>query len=286
MDTLHQNDYDITQATSYLVPRGPVLCADELEAWTQEEAKRFEEGLQEQKDFLYIQKKYLSWKPVKSITAYYYMWKTTDRYQIQKRHRMIEKQNDLKEVIVHLRTPTGAPAGPRDLSGKAVSSGQIPTSLPEVIEVPRTPDGEKGCESCLAISATRWYQWGPAHEHCRLCNFCYTYWRKYGGLKLPTRWEASDKKAGVMTAAGLLQRKLNKDRPSGVPRAFKKTPRYVTARKTGDIVPPVPFCMKPTPHTLFIRQRLGGRSLIRAARHPNILISPKSSPKPSCELAH
>lgn len=119
---------------------------------------------------------------------------------------MIEKQNDLKEVIVHLRTPTGAPAGPRDLSGtwcsltsiqpsyllcssgKAVSSGQIPTTLPEVIEVPRTPDGEKGCESCLVTSATRWYQWGPAHEHCRLCNFCYTYWRKYGGLKLPTRW--------------------------------------------------------------------------------------------------
>lgn len=118
-----------------------------------------------------------------------------------------------------------------------------------------------------------------------------------------TSSEASDRKAGVMTAAGLLQRKLNKgqssfllcmslivsllvvDRPSGVPRAFKKTPRYVTARKTGDIVPPVPFCMKPTPHTLFIRQRLGGRSLIRAARHPNILITPKSSPKPSCELA-
>lgn len=35
MDTLHTNDYDITQATSFLVPRGPVLCADELEAWTQ-----------------------------------------------------------------------------------------------------------------------------------------------------------------------------------------------------------------------------------------------------------
>ena len=59
----------------------------------------------------------LPWKPVKSIVAYYYMWKTTDRYQIQKRHRMLEKQNDLKEVIVHLRTSTGAPAGPRDLSG-------------------------------------------------------------------------------------------------------------------------------------------------------------------------
>lgn len=35
MDTLHLNSYDITQATSCLVPRGPVLCADELEAWTQ-----------------------------------------------------------------------------------------------------------------------------------------------------------------------------------------------------------------------------------------------------------
>lgn len=34
---------------------------------------------------------------------------------------MIEKQNDLKEVIVHLRTPTGAPAGPRDLSGSVWS---------------------------------------------------------------------------------------------------------------------------------------------------------------------
>jgi metastasis-associated protein MTA len=284
MDTLHQNDYDITQATSYLVPRGPVLCADELEAWTQEEAKRFEEGLQEQKDFLYIQKKYLSWKPVKSITAYYYMWKTTDRYQIQKRHRMIEKQNDLKEVIVHLRTPSGAQTGPRDLSGKAASSGVIPASLPPSNDVPRTTDGERGCESCLATTAARWYMWGPAHEHCRLCNLCYTYWRKYGGLKLPTRWEANEKKAGVMTATALLQRKLNKDRPPGPPKSSKKAPRHVAARKSGDIIPPVPFCMRPSPHTLFVRQGMCGRSLMRAARHPtSTAIDPKSSPKPSLE---
>ena len=39
MDTLNQNEYDITQATSCLVPRGPVLCADELEAWTQGEER-------------------------------------------------------------------------------------------------------------------------------------------------------------------------------------------------------------------------------------------------------
>ena len=35
MDTLHQSNYDINSATSRLVPRGPVLCADELEAWSQ-----------------------------------------------------------------------------------------------------------------------------------------------------------------------------------------------------------------------------------------------------------
>ena len=36
---------------------------------------------------------------------------------------MIEKQNDLKEVIVHLRTPSGGPpTGQRDLSGKVVFS--------------------------------------------------------------------------------------------------------------------------------------------------------------------
>ena len=35
MDTLHQSRYNINVATSRLVPRGPVLCADELEAWSQ-----------------------------------------------------------------------------------------------------------------------------------------------------------------------------------------------------------------------------------------------------------
>ena len=215
---------------------------------------------------------------------------------------------------------------PSPVAGKAASSGQIPATVPPLLDAPRAPDGEKGCESCLAITtATRWYPWGPAHEHCRLCNLCYTYWRKYGGLKLPTRWgqfsrdlrvlvvwcgvccvEASEKKAGVMTATALLQRRLNKglhcllhwrpcsavccplDRPSGPPKLTKKAPRHVAARKSGDIIPPVPFCMRPTPHTLFSRQGIGGRSLMKAARHPTTaIIVPNSSPKPSggCALA-
>ena len=39
-----------------------------------------------------------------------------------------------------------------------------------------------------ATTAQRWYSWGPTQEQCRLCNFCMVYWRKYGGLKLPTKW--------------------------------------------------------------------------------------------------
>lgn len=61
MDTLHKSKYDVAASVASMVPRGPVLCADELEAWTQEEAKRFEEGLQDFKDFYYIQKKHVSW---------------------------------------------------------------------------------------------------------------------------------------------------------------------------------------------------------------------------------
>lgn len=266
MDTLHNNSYDVTQATSCLVPRGPVLCADELEAWTQEEAKRFEDGLQEHKDFHYIQRKYLPWKPVKSIVAYYYMWKTTDRYQIQKRHRMLEKQNDLKEVIVHLRTPSGAPAGPRDLSGKAASVGTIPTQLPEnPNEIPKTQDGEKGCESCIAVSALRWYQWGPAHEHCRLCNLCYTYWRKYGGLKLPTRWEMTDRRVNALAQPGAILQTRKRDRPPGQARSSKKSLKR-DDKKSIEVIPPLPFYMIPTGVGLYSRHKLGTATLLKAAR--------------------
>ncbi|KAL5463382.1 hypothetical protein EMCRGX_G032275 [Ephydatia muelleri] len=289
MDTLHQSNYDINLATSRLVPRGPVLCADELEAWTQEEAKRFEDGLQEQKDFLYIQRKYLPWKPVKSIVAYYYMWKTTDRYQIQKRHRMIEKQNDLKEVIVHLRTPSGAPTGPRDLTGKASSAGTILTSAPENKTVPIAVDGEKGCESCLCTSAARWYPWGPAHEHCRLCNYCYTYWRKYGGLKLPSKWEATEKRVPATTAAAatIVSKKpkiIGNDHAPPAKVRGKKAPKN-DRQSHGDIVPPIPFFMRPTAIALYVRHKLGTQALLKAARSPSVVLKTQGVEKPTADAA-
>ncbi|XP_064403527.1 metastasis-associated protein MTA3-like isoform X2 [Halichondria panicea] len=280
MDTLHLNVYDITQATSCLVPRGPVLCADELEAWTQDEAKRFEDGLQEQKDFLYIQRKYLPWKPVKSIVAYYYMWKTTDRYQIQKRHRMIEKQNDLKEVIVHLRTPSGGPpTGQRDLSGKAASAGTMPTDVPDSnVTVPTASDGEKGCESCLAATSVRWYQWGPAHEHCRLCNHCYTYWRKYGGLKRPTKWENQEKRTSTLIP-GI--KKSFRERSGMQIRHLGKKSSKRDDKRNGDLIPVMPFFMTPTRISYYMREKLGVTRILKAARSPTSIIDLKDVARPT-----
>lgn len=40
---------------------------------------------------------------------------------------------------------------------------------------------------CLGSSSYQWYSWGPPNMQCRLCASCWTYWKKYGGLKLPTR---------------------------------------------------------------------------------------------------
>lgn len=40
---------------------------------------------------------------------------------------------------------------------------------------------------CVASSSYQWYSWGPPNMQCRLCASCWTYWKKYGGLKMPTR---------------------------------------------------------------------------------------------------
>ena len=39
---------------------------------------------------------------------------------------------------------------------------------------------------CQLFSRPR-YSWGPAHMQCRLCSNCWNYWKKHGGLKMPTR---------------------------------------------------------------------------------------------------
>ncbi|ESP02280.1 hypothetical protein LOTGIDRAFT_180212 [Lottia gigantea] len=171
MHTLHEYKYNIANAVTSLVPDGgPVLCKDEMEEWSASEANLFEEALDKYgKDFNDIRQDFLPWKSLKSIIEYYYMWKTTDRYVQQKRIKAAEAERKLKQVYIPNQKPN--PAHPAVLSGK-MNGDQM---------------SGRACESCYSSHSNLWYAWGPSHLQCRLCSSCWTYWKKYGGLKMPTR---------------------------------------------------------------------------------------------------
>uniref|UniRef100_A0AAQ5WZ51 Metastasis associated 1 n=1 Tax=Amphiprion ocellaris TaxID=80972 RepID=A0AAQ5WZ51_AMPOC len=166
MDTLHATGYDMTRAIAALVPQGgPVLCRDEMEEWSASEANLFEEALEKYgKDFTDIQQDFLPWKSLTSIIEYYYMWKTTDRYVQQKRLKAAEAESKLKQVYIPNYVFIGLT--------HSLSFLYICVSL---------------CDVCAASSSYQWYSWGPPNMQCRLCASCWTYWKKYGGLKMPTR---------------------------------------------------------------------------------------------------
>lgn len=166
---------------------------------------------------------------------------------------MIEKQNDLKEVIVHLRTPTGAPAGPRDLSGtqRHLTSSPLTSCAPPQVRLcppARSPPPSQRSLRCLEPLMGRrdvrvaWQYLLPVGTsgvqltstvdsatsatltggnmvalNCLLDGvgmLLVLYLLHYISFGVCFSPEASDKKAGVMTAAGLLQRKLNKGQSS------------------------------------------------------------------------
>lgn len=171
MHTLHSSGYDIGVAIGKLVPPGgPVLCRDEMEEWSASEANLFEEALDKYgKDFNDIRQDFLPWKSLKSIIEYYYMWKTTDRYVQQKRIKAAEAESKLKQVYI----PNYNKPNPAAINGKMNGiDGQV---------------SGRACESCYAAHSGQWYAWGPTHMQCRLCSSCWIYWKKYGGLKMPTR---------------------------------------------------------------------------------------------------
>ncbi|XP_077418673.1 metastasis-associated protein MTA1 [Vanacampus margaritifer] len=194
MDTLHGTGYDVTRAIAALVPQGgPVLCRDEMEEWSASEANLFEEALEKYgKDFMDIQQDFLPWKSLTSIIEYYYMWKTTDRYVQQKRLKAAEAESKLKQVYI----PNYNKPNPNQLSsnnpkpvalvnGAAGAPAPGPPGLPG--QGPTPPPLARACESCYTNSSYQWYSWGPPNMQCRLCASCWTYWKKYGGLKMPTR---------------------------------------------------------------------------------------------------
>uniref|UniRef100_A0A3P8V9F0 Metastasis associated 1 n=1 Tax=Cynoglossus semilaevis TaxID=244447 RepID=A0A3P8V9F0_CYNSE len=174
MDTLHATGYDMTRAIAALVPQGgPVLCRDEMEEWSASESL-FEE--KEKKSKKKKKKLCLPWKSLTSIIEYYYMWKTTDRYVQQKRLKAAEAESKLKQVYI----PNYNKPNPNQLSNNvkaALVNGAAAA----------TPGLGRACESCYTSTSYQWYSWGPPNMQCRLCASCWTYWKKYGGLKMPTR---------------------------------------------------------------------------------------------------
>lgn len=196
MDTLHKHSYSIEDAMCSLVPSsGPVLCRDEMEEWSASEANLFEDALEKYgKDFNDIRNDFLPWKTLKSIVEYYYMWKTTDRYVQQKRVKAVEAESKLKQVYIPNYTkPSPALITNNNknniLNGNsngASGLGGGPGSGVEVLSI-SSSGGGKPCESCSTLASQQWYSWGPSHMSCRLCQTCWNYWKRYGGLKVASR---------------------------------------------------------------------------------------------------
>uniref|UniRef100_S4RGI4 Metastasis associated 1 n=1 Tax=Petromyzon marinus TaxID=7757 RepID=S4RGI4_PETMA len=141
----------------------------------------------------------LPWKTLSSIIEYYYMWKTTDRYVQQKRLKAAEAESKLKQVYI----PNYNKPNPNQIAATpvkaAVANGTPPIGL--VLSAPQNASVGRACESCFATISCQWYSWGPPNMQCRLCSACWTYWKKYGGLKMPTRLESD--RAALLRAGGL-----------------------------------------------------------------------------------
>ncbi|KAM4525078.1 metastasis-associated protein MTA3 isoform 1-T1 [Odontesthes bonariensis] len=196
MDTLHRHNYDLSSALSVLVPAGgPVLCRDEMEEWSASEAAMFEEALEKYgKDFNDIRQDFLPWKSLTSIIEYYYMWKTTDRYVQQKRLKAAEAESKLKQVYI----PTYNKPNPNQIS---MTNGKMATVNGAGPGAYHTAGGGRACESCYTMQSAQWYSWGPPNMQCRLCVSCWMYWKKYGGLKMPSRAEGPEERTSPSPAS-------------------------------------------------------------------------------------
>ncbi|KAJ3607470.1 hypothetical protein NHX12_024521 [Muraenolepis orangiensis] len=173
MDTLHRHGYDLSSALSVLVPAGgPVLCRDEMEEWSASEAGMFEEALEKYgKDFNDIRQDFLPWK---SLTSIIEQIRSTEETQ-GSRSREQAKAGLYSYLISmtngKMATVNGAGPGPYHTAG-----------------------GGRACESCYSMQSAQWYSWGPPNMQCRLCVSCWMYWKKYGGLRMPSRAEVPEER--------------------------------------------------------------------------------------------
>jgi len=186
MDTLHKSGYDLGKAMCALTPQtGPILCRDQMEEWSASEANLFEEAMEKYgKDFNDVRQDFLPWKTHSSLIEYYYLWKTTDRYVQQKRVKAVESESKLKQVYIpNYNKPHPSAIGPPIPSSSKNGAPQIEIGL----------GPGKVCENCSVSTSVQWYAWGPsggntsATQSSRLCQNCWTYWKKYGDLSVGAR---------------------------------------------------------------------------------------------------
>ncbi|MBN3281389.1 MTA3 protein, partial [Polyodon spathula] len=167
MDTLHRLDYDLKTVISILVPQGgPVLCRDEMEEWSASEANPFEEALEKYgKDF-------------------------NDIRQDFKCLKASEAEIKLKQVYI----PTYNKPNPHQISmsnGKPLAMNGA-AGAGGALSLNSGPG--RACESYFSLQSPQWYSWGPPSLQCRLCLSCWVYWKKYGGLKMPSQGEEEEEK--------------------------------------------------------------------------------------------
>uniref|UniRef100_A0A8C8DPM1 Metastasis associated 1 n=1 Tax=Oryzias sinensis TaxID=183150 RepID=A0A8C8DPM1_9TELE len=271
MDTLHAAGYDMTRAIAALVPQGgPVLCRDEMEEWSASEANLFEEALEKYgKDFTDIQQDFLPWKSLTSIIEYYYMWKTTDRYVQQKRLKAAEAESKLKQVYI----PNYNKPNPNQLSNNvkpALLNGAVAGGVPGPPGSGQIPGLGRACESCYTSSSYQWYSWGPPNMQCRLCASCWTYWKKYGGLKMPTRLEGERPGPNRSTM-------VRTHTPHGLPMRHSGSPKFAVKTRQA-------FYLQTTALTRVARRLC--QDIIRPrflARHPYLPVN-TASIKAECAL--
>uniref|UniRef100_A0A8C5C060 Metastasis associated 1 family, member 3 n=1 Tax=Gadus morhua TaxID=8049 RepID=A0A8C5C060_GADMO len=225
MDTLHRHGYDLSSALSVLVPAGgPVLCRDEMEEWSASEASMFEEALEKYgKDFNDIRQDFLPWKSLTSIIEYYYMWKTTDRYVQQKRLKAAEAESKLKQVYI----PTYNKPNPNQIS---MTNGKMATVNGAGPVAYHTAGGGRACESCYSMQSAQWYSWGPPNMQCRLCVSCWMYWKRYGGLKMPSRAEAPEERTSPAPVSNVSAHHVSP--APGRPEAGEAMPRWFEEART------------------------------------------------------
>lgn len=129
----------------------------------------------------------MPWKTLKNIVEYYYMWKTTDRYVQQKRVKAVEAESKLKQVYI----PNYTKPNPALITNNNSKSSLLNGTANGNNDILALTNG-KPCESCSTTAAPNWYTWGPLNSNCRLCQTCWNYWKKYGGLKTASRLADND----------------------------------------------------------------------------------------------